>query len=276
MAEEPDRTPGLPPLTDPSKWDDLTARTASAAAMVALGSAAVIAGGVWFQMLAVFVVAVMVWELWQMIEPQSHVRGMLLAALSASLLSGFLTVERVWFGVFLPVVPLIGALVISRERLTWALFAAGILVAGWGLVMFRADYGFSWILWVILVVIVTDVAGYFAGKAFGGPKVWPRVSPKKTWSGTAAGWGAAGCIGLGFWLLTPAGLWVVPLSMLLSLAGQMGDIAESALKRRMGVKDSSHLIPGHGGLFDRFDALLGASLFMLFVVAVFDVPGLAF
>ena len=64
--------------------------------------------------------------------------------------------------------------------------------------------------------------------------------------------------------------------MILSFAGQIGDIAESALKRRMSVKDSSALIPGHGGLFDRFDALLGASLFMLLIVYVLGVPGLAF
>ena len=277
MAPDPDKTTtDLPPLAEIAKWGDLNARLLSSAGMVVVGTAAVIAGGVWFQMLAVFAASVMIWELWQMIEPKSHVRGMLLAALAASVFSGFLTVERAWFVVFLPVVPLLGLAMISRERLTWAFFSTTILVAGWGLVMFRGDYGFTWILWLILVVIATDVAGYFVGKAIGGPKFWPRISPKKTWSGTVGGWIAAGLVGALFWGLTNAGPWVIPLSMCLSFAGQMGDIAESALKRRMGVKDSSHLIPGHGGLFDRFDALLGASLFMLFVVAAFDVPGLAF
>ena len=77
-------------------------------------------------------------------------------------------------------------------------------------------------------------------------------------------------------IFTDVGLVIVPISMALSFAGQMGDIAESALKRRMGVKDSSTLIPGHGGLFDRFDALLGGALFMLLVADVFDIPGVAF
>jgi phosphatidate cytidylyltransferase len=77
-------------------------------------------------------------------------------------------------------------------------------------------------------------------------------------------------------LFTNAGLWIILISVVLSFAGQMGDIAESALKRRMGVKDSSTLIPGHGGLFDRFDALLGASLFLVVVADIFDVPGVVF
>ena len=77
-------------------------------------------------------------------------------------------------------------------------------------------------------------------------------------------------------MLTDASWTIILLSVVMSFAGQMGDIAESALKRRQGVKDSSTLIPGHGGLFDRFDALLGASLLMLLFASVFDVPGVAF
>jgi phosphatidate cytidylyltransferase len=118
----------------------------------------------------------------------------------------------------------------------------------------------------VLVVVVTDVAGYFAGRMIGGPKFWPAVSPKKTWSGTVAGWigaargGRALCAGA-------AGRDLPGFLSLVAFAGQMGDIAESALKRRAGVKDSSHLIPGHGGLLDRFDALIGAALLALMLLA---------
>ena len=91
-----------------------------------------------------------------------------------------------------------------------------------------------------------------------------------------AGWVGAALVGFAFTLFTSAGLWIILISVVLSFAGQMGDIAESALKRRMGVKDSSTLIPGHGGLFDRFDALLGASLFLILVAEIFDVPGVVF
>lgn len=265
-----------PPETNPTKWDDLTIRIMSSAAMTVVGAIAVILGGVWFQMLVVFVTAVMVWELWMMIRPAEPTKGMLLAALVASVMSGHLADTSLWsMGLFL-VVPVIGATQLKTEIKTFFVFALGIQIAGWGLVHFRMDYGFTWLLWLMLVVIVTDIFGYFAGKAFGGPKFWPKISPKKTWSGTAAGWVGAGIVGFVFTLFTDAGLWVILISMILSFAGQMGDIAESALKRRMGVKDSSTLIPGHGGLFDRFDALLGAALFLILVADVFDVPGVVF
>jgi phosphatidate cytidylyltransferase len=106
----------------------------------------------------------------------------------------------------------------------------------------------------------------------GGPKFWPAISPKKTWSGTVAGWIAAAVVGMVFLRFTTAGPDLPWISAALSLASQMGDIAESAIKRRMGVKDSSHLIPGHGGLLDRFDGLLGASLLMLLVALIVIVP----
>ena len=244
--------------------------------MVVVGAVGVILGGVWFQMMVVFVSAVMIWELWMMIRPNEPTKGMLLAALAAAVMSGQLADGSYWGFLLFLIVPLIGITQLKTEAKTFFIFALGIQVAGWGLVHFRVDYGFTWLLWLMSVVIVTDIFGYFAGKAFGGPKFWPRISPKKTWSGTVAGWIGAGIVGFIFTLLTNAGIWVILISMILSFAGQMGDIAESALKRRMGVKDSSTLIPGHGGLFDRFDALLGASLFLIFVADIVDVPGVVF
>lgn len=208
-----------------------------------------------------------------MVEPKGPTRGMLLAALVASVLSGQLAMQEAWGLSLFLVAPLAGAAVLGHERGTFLLFALAIQVAGWGLVTFRIDYGFLWILWLIAVVVVTDIAGYFAGRLIGGPKFWPRVSPKKTWSGTVAGWAGAALVGLAFDVFVTVGPQIVPLSILLSMASQAGDIAESALKRRVGVKDSSALIPGHGGLFDRFDALLGASIFLLLFTAVVGVPG---
>ncbi len=262
-----------PPPSSSSKWADLAPRAASAAVMIAIGTACVVAGGVWFQMIAVFVTAVMIWELWAMVDPHRPTGGMLLAALTASVLSGLFTADgSEWLVLFL-VVPILGAAALSRERVTFFVFALAVQVAGWGLVTFRADFGFFWLVWLIGVVVVTDIAGYFAGRLIGGPKFWPRVSPKKTWSGTVAGWLGAALVGWAFQRIGGVGAGVVPLSVLLCMASQWGDIAESALKRRMGVKDSSQLIPGHGGMFDRFDAMLGASIFMLVVAAVFGVPG---
>ena len=253
-----------------SSWDDLRPRLLSGAAMALVGILGVYLGGVWFQMLTVFATAVMVWELWMMISPDAPVPGMLMAAGVASILSGLFAAPAIWPLAFVP--PLIGVLILNRERLTFFGFAFAIILAGWGLVSFRADHGMVWIIWLILVVVTTDVAGYFAGRLVGGPKFWPAISPKKTWSGTVAGWIGAGLVGLIFHLTTPAGADLIWISALVSFASQMGDIAESALKRRMGVKDSSTLIPGHGGLFDRFDGLLGAAIVMLIAELIVDVP----
>lgn len=264
--------------TKAGNWEDLKDRMTSSAWMAAIGIGAIIMGGVWFQMLVVFVTAVMVWECWIMIRGAAPTSGMLLAAAVASILSAqvFGAAQNPEFLVLFLVVPIIGAMVLKRERVTFFIFALAIQIAGWGLVHFRIDYGFTWLLWLVSIVVVTDIAGYFAGKTFGGPKFWPAVSPKKTWSGTAGGWVGAALVGVVFTLFTNAGWVIILLSVAISFAGQMGDIAESAMKRRQGVKDSSTLIPGHGGLFDRFDALLGASLFMLFVADVFNVPGVVF
>lgn len=259
-----------------AKWDDLKTRVISSVAMIAVGAVAVILGGVWFQMLVVFVTAVMVWELWMMIAADKPNQGAVLAAGVASVQSGLLLDASALGFALILIVPLLGAWRVKHEQVTFFVFALGIQVAGWGLVQFRGDYGFTWIIWLMLVVVATDVFGYLAGRSFGGPKFWPAVSPKKTWSGIVAGWVAAGAVGFVFTLFTNAGAFLVLLSMVLSFASQMGDIAESALKRRVGVKDSSALIPGHGGLFDRFDALLGASLFMLLIAYIFNVPGVAF
>ncbi|PVA06073.1 phosphatidate cytidylyltransferase [Thalassorhabdomicrobium marinisediminis] len=259
-------------------WDDLKVRLASGAAMAAVGVGAIILGGVWFQMLAVFVTAVMVWECWIMIRGASPTSGMLLAAAVASILSAqvFGAALDTEFVLLFLVVPIIGALVLKRERVTFFIFALAVQIAGYGLVHFRIDYGFTWLIWLVSIVVVTDIAGYFAGKSIGGPKFWPAVSPKKTWSGTIGGWVGAALVGAIFMSFTNANWTIIVISVVISFAGQMGDIAESALKRRQGVKDSSTLIPGHGGLFDRFDALLGAALFMLFVAQTFNVPGVAF
>ena len=258
------------------KWDDLTVRLGSSAALVLIGSLAVILGGVWFQMLVIFSVAVMIWEIWMMIAHDLPTPGMLLAAMTASLLSGMLSQGSVLMLSLFFVVPLIGGWMVRHERLYFVAFAFGVQVAGWGLIKFRAEYGFTWILWLVCVVVATDVFGYLVGRTVGGPKFWPKVSPKKTWSGTVGGWAAAAVMGAIFVALTNASWIVIPLSIVLSFASQMGDIVESAFKRRMKVKDSSTLIPGHGGFFDRFDALLGASLFMLLIASVLDFSSLAF
>jgi phosphatidate cytidylyltransferase len=177
------------------------------------------------------------------------------------------------FAIVLLLVPgLAIALTPRRDRWLAAGWATAAMLAGHGLITLRGAGGTDAVLWLILVVVISDVLGYFAGRMLGGPKFWPRISPKKTWSGTVAGWvGAAGVGGL-FVALGQASPWLILVSPLVALAGQMGDIAESWLKRRAGVKDSSRLIPGHGGLLDRFDALTGAAVAVMVLGLLLDLP----
>lgn len=134
-----------------------------------------------------------------------------------------------------------------------------------------ATYGFLATLLLLLLVIVTDTGAYFAGRLIGGPKLWVRVSPNKTWSGLAGGAIAAMTVGAAFAILI---LGVAPMRLALTglvvaLVAQAGDMAESALKRGKGVKDASALIPGHGGFMDRMDGVVTAAIVVaLFALAV--------
>ena len=118
-------------------------------------------------------------------------------------------------------------------------------------------------VWLIGIVVVTDTAGYIIGRTVGGPKVFPRISPKKTWSGVLAGWLAVGIFSWCFVEnVAPQNLFFtfVSVSILLSVAAQIGDMIQSHLKRKNDVKDSSNLLPGHGGFMDRFDGFIGATV----------------
>jgi phosphatidate cytidylyltransferase len=254
------------------RFPDLATRLGSGAVLAAVGIAAIWAGGLWFEGLAVAAATVMIWELARMQAPGDRAGSYALAvlALAALLVSHFL--PGPW--ALAPLLaPGLAAMALRRPgALVFAAYGTAVLLAAHGLVAFRADYGGLWLAWLVAVVVVTDVAGYFAGRLIGGPKFWPSVSPKKTWAGILAGWAGGALVGFVFLGFTTAGRDLPWISAALSFASQLGDIAESAIKRRAGVKDSSQLIPGHGGLLDRFDALLGGALFMLVVSFFVVVP----
>jgi phosphatidate cytidylyltransferase len=190
-------------------------------------------------------------------------------------------------------------LVFGRFEAAWIVLAIGLVAAamlssrlrGWSaagfayaaaaqmasvLLRFDTEMGFAALLFVFLIVWVTDIGGYFAGRGIGGPKLWSRVSPKKTWAGAIGGFAASLAVAAAFAALAPhrdsqlLALKVGPLlglGAVLSIVSQLGDLFESAVKRRFGVKDSSQLIPGHGGLMDRLDGFIAAMV----VAAIFGV-----
>jgi phosphatidate cytidylyltransferase len=139
-----------------------------------------------------------------------------------------------------------------------------------GAIIVRADaaYGFVALTFVLLVVWAADIGGYFAGRGIGGPKLWPRVSPKKTWAGAIGGLLASLAVAVGFAAIGQGKLTtLLALAAVLSIVSQLGDLFESAVKRQFGVKDSSHIIPGHGGLMDRLDGFIAAIAFAALIGA---------
>jgi len=258
------------------RWGDLCPRLGSALVMVSAGFGAVWAGGMLFGAFVALICGAMVWELSRMLDPDAGATGVQM---------GIMTGAMILFSVWLPpfyVLPFLlapavaGAARITKGQGLYVLYAGVIALAGYALISVRINLGFDWVLWLICVVVASDVAGYFAGKSIGGAKIWPRVSPNKTWSGTVAGWVGAGIVGMVFAPLLGMGAEIatelVVVSVAMSMVAQAGDIGESALKRHAGVKDSSALIPGHGGVMDRFDGMLGAALFVPIASLVFGFP----
>ena len=155
-------------------------------------------------------------------------------------------------------------------KILWVLF--GIIYIGvpcYSLIHLRLDlnFGFETVLWVFTLVWSADSGAYATGRMFGGPKLAPRISPNKTWSGLCGGVFAAGIVGFIYTLILghQNAIPLTILSAFLGLLSQGGDLLESWIKRRFDKKDSGSLIPGHGGLFDRVDGLLAAAVGAAFI-----------
>jgi phosphatidate cytidylyltransferase len=244
------------------RWGDLRVRVVSATVLIVLGIVEVWLGGTFFWVAVVVLFAVMIWELAGLSAAPGSVVPLGLAGLAwfslwlHPMLVGVLGMP----GWAVLLVPPIGFLLTAQaDARVLAGYALALMLAGVGFMDLRM-HGAGVFLWLVALVVASDTMGYFAGRLIGGPKFWPSVSPKKTWAGAVAGWIGAGLVGVVF-----AALGVVPwayalVSPLIGFASQMGDIVESWIKRRAGAKDSSRLIPGHGGVLDRFDALVGAVL----------------
>lgn len=245
-------------------FSDLMTRVVSAVVMLVVAGFAIWQGGDVFKSLLIMAASLMGWEISRIHD------GRMKIAVVSGIIVGFCTFLTLFpLGFSAPIIlgtQILVALLMSEthrtSKVTVFLTVLIVIFATTALGNFRQDQGLILTLWLLLCVIASDIGGYFAGKVFGGPKLWVRISPKKTWSGTLGGWVLAAGIGLLFVIFAAQPVWLIAASILTAIAAQTGDLAESAIKRRAGVKDSSNLIPGHGGLLDRFDGVLGVFLFV--------------
>ena len=259
-------------INKPGKFGDLRLRLVSSLAVAAVALLCIWLGGIWIALLAALAAAAMVLE-WRSIT--AHAGGPAHSDVAPYVLAAVGGVLLVQFGpAWAAALVLLG---LSASGLAWdarsgrgraGLWAATgtlyVAAAGMAFVALRGfePFGFLSIIWAALVVIAADVGGYFAGRTIGGPKLWPVVSPNKTWAGLVGGIVLAMLVGFVFsWATTGTYYYqVCSVSALAALLAQAGDLAESALKRRFGVKDAGTLMPGHGGLLDRLDGHMAAVL----------------
>ena len=237
-------------------------RIAVAAVLIPLAVAIAYAGG-WLWATLVTLAAIGLFVEWLAIVGLAGVTRAMVPGVVALVIGGVcLASGRLDAALVVLGVGLVAVAAIVPERRDWAaagfLYAAAAEVAS---VLVRLDpvKGFAALMFVLLIVWVTDSGGYFAGRGIGGPKLWPRVSPKKTWAGAIGGLAASLVVAAGFAALDLGRIGpLLLISGMLSVVSQLGDLFESAVKRRFGVKDSSHIIPGHGGLMDRLDGFVAA------------------
>ena len=237
----------------------LRTRILSALVMAPVALVAVWVGGWIFAVLAVAVAATVIWEWHSMVAGTFGLAGAVAAGLSA--IACLVVLVHPVAAIALVVVA--GLLTGAIGRSWW--LSSGAFYAGLpalALVWLRADdpVGRDLLIWLLLVVWATDTAAYAFGRTLGGPLLAPQISPKKTWAGLIGG--AVGAMAVG-WIAAlgfgwGASLALIPFLGLLAVVEQGGDLLESWVKRRWGVKDSSSLIPGHGGVMDRVDGLLAA------------------
>jgi len=216
--------PGPAEARTPAR-SNLALRVLSSLVLAPLALVAAWLGGLVFVLFWVAAASIVLWE-WARLVVHAKLRG-------------FLLVDWLAAGVAYAAVLLFAPLILRRDP----------------------ALGFAATLFLFAVVWATDIAAYFAGRTLGGPKLWPAVSPKKTWSGAVGG--TLGGVAAGVLAMKLVGLSVAPMLVLvacfLSVAAQAGDFLESAIKRHFGAKDAGSIIPGHGGVMDRLDGFLTAA-----------------
>lgn len=254
------------------KFADLRLRVISAIALAALALGCILLGGGWTALLGGLAAFIMMLE-WRSITAEAGgAAGGQVVPYAVGAVGGVLLlfVAPAWAAVLFLMAAAVAGLVIDagRGRFPAGIWSAfGVLYVGGAAMALLAlrdfhPFGLITIIWAVLIVIAADIGGYFAGRVIGGPKLWPRISPNKTWAGILGGVGLSLAVGAIFsWVTTDTYFMQVgTVSAIMAVVSQAGDLGESALKRRFGVKDSGSILPGHGGLLDRLDGHLPAMI----------------
>jgi phosphatidate cytidylyltransferase len=257
--------------------NDFRVRLASGVVMATAAALLTVAGSVPFAVLVAAAALLVSWEWGRLVHGPEN--GAVLAVLLGTTgVAAFLAaIGYVALGLLALPIGAILATVLSLGRNS--LFSAlGIFYAGFpavALIWLRSDpwHGLLATVFVIAIVATSDTAAFFSGRLLKGPLLWERVSPNKTWAGMIGALAACAVVGALFWFAVPEGsaLRLGVTGAVLSFVAQVGDLAESALKRRFGAKDAGSLIPGHGGVMDRVDGVIAAASAVGLVAVVVDV-----
>jgi phosphatidate cytidylyltransferase len=254
--------PKAAPASASGQGSNLLTRVVASIVLAPLAIACAYVGG-WLWIALATAIAIGLFIEWLMIVSATReLRVIAGGGLALSAADVCLAISHIATAVLILGLGLVAVILLAPERRGWNaggfLYAAAAQIAS-VLVRFDRVEGLAALILVLLVVWVTDIGGYFAGRGIGGPKLWPRVSPNKTWAGAVGGFAGSLLVAAGFVAFGVGRLWpMLLLGAVLSVASQFGDLFESAVKRRFGVKDSSQLIPGHGGLLDRLDGFVAA------------------
>ncbi|MGD9982386.1 MAG: phosphatidate cytidylyltransferase [Hyphomonadaceae bacterium] len=250
-------------------WSDLGPRIASGLVLASLGVAAAYMGGPWLAGACGAAVVAMSYEWARMSEPEAQTPAFMFSLAGSLGAVMFSSWQYLALGVGWLVACALASATRRRSLTSVIETAGGAIYIGLPCALFlwlrdRAPEGLETILALFAIIWSADIFAYFGGKLIGGPKIARGLSPNKTWSGIAAGTlaGAAAGFGCGHLFQADPSLhvpWLL-IGALVAFTGLMGDLFESFLKRRFGVKDASRLIPGHGGVLDRIDSLMAATL----------------